>query len=478
MVVETGRLVDRSTNGRFDRAARRRQQAGLSEIEEESMHSYLRVAALVAAAALVLSSCGTAAPPSAPASATASLAATATPAPEPIVLNIMHNWGPAQPARYEAMQAAFAGFQKDHPNVTIKEEIFGDDEIPTKVETAYVAGQEPDLVFQNLFQQTRDWLESGVVVDVAPVLEATGLNDQLGSVPLGEYTLDDGRVGAIPLEGFMISIWYNQKILAAAGVDAPKTFQDLLDAVPKIKSAGYEPMVLGSDSGWSFFHVLLQSGAADVDVPDLYKNGGWSKSPGVLEALKAFVKLRNTGFVLGSGSALTQEAMHQVFGDSKAAMAWEGSWGYSEIPANIQSDVKLIGIPLASGSPRTAPMVLSHFTGKGIFVTRNGAKKLSTVEDFIKYFYRPEVLSPLVVNGGVITPLKAPPTFPAGTSPVLGESFALVSQLDAKSVDNARAVGLQVPQAIFADWQNVIKSAYSSNASAEEIAQQLDSLYP
>ena len=444
------------------------------------MRSELRVSALTVAAVLVVASCGgtsvTSPSTTTSAGATPSPGATVTPASEPVTLNIMHNWGPAQPPRYAAMQAAFDGFQKEHPNVTIKEEIFTDEEIPTKVETAFVAGQEPDLVFQNLVEQTRNWVTNGVAIDALPVIEAAGLKDQLATQPLSQYTLEDGRVAAVPLEGFMISIWYNQKILSAAGVEPPETFQELLDSVPKIKSAGYEPMVLGTDSGWSMLHVLLQSGAADADVPTLYANGGWSKAPGVVQALQHFVKLRDTGLVHGSGSALTQEAMYQIFGDSKAAYAWEGSWGYSAIPEALRADVKLIGLPLAAGSPRKSPMVLSRWTGKGIFITRIGATKLSAVEDFLAYFYRPETLNPLVVDSAVITPLKSPPTLPDSASPQLVQSLDLVSQLGT-SLEGARAVNLSVPQAIFADWQNVVKSAYSSKASAEEIAQQLDDLY-
>ena len=65
-----------------------------------------------------------------------------------ITLRILHNWGP-EDSKGPAMQAVFDGFMELYPNVTIETEVLPDPDIPTRVETAFLGGEEPDLIFQN-----------------------------------------------------------------------------------------------------------------------------------------------------------------------------------------------------------------------------------------------------------------------------------------------------------------------------------------
>ena len=139
--------------------------------KKESAHGRVLVTLVLTGlllAGTILSACVPAAPPAAePAAPTEAAPEPAeeaeAPAPEPqeeeVVLRIMDNWG-ADPthSKYTPLHSAFEDFMALYPNIKIEEEVFGDHEIPTKVVTMYLAGEEPDLVLQNLHQAALDWL--------------------------------------------------------------------------------------------------------------------------------------------------------------------------------------------------------------------------------------------------------------------------------------------------------------------------------
>ena len=58
-------------------------------------------------------------------------------------LNVIHNYGPSDTTKGPTMQAFLSGFEKLYPKVTVSAQVSTDTAIPTQVETAFLAGQEP-----------------------------------------------------------------------------------------------------------------------------------------------------------------------------------------------------------------------------------------------------------------------------------------------------------------------------------------------
>lgn len=61
----------------------------------------------------------------------------------------------------------------------------------------------------------------------------------------------DGKPYGIPMRGTQpVLLFHNKKALDKAGVKPPKTWDELLDAVGKLKNAGVTPIALGGGDVW------------------------------------------------------------------------------------------------------------------------------------------------------------------------------------------------------------------------------------
>jgi multiple sugar transport system substrate-binding protein len=383
------------------------------------------ILALLVMGALIVNVCI----PTTPASAT-------TPeqtAEEEVVLNIMDNWGDQADAKGPPLQSIFQDFMKAYPNIKIKEEVFVDKDIPPKVTTAHLAGEEPDLVFVNLWPVTQDWGADGVTIYVENLAKEWGLEDQFKPIALKDWTDSQGHLLAFPVEGYIWPVWYNTKILKEAGVEQiPKTTDELIKAAQKVRAAGYDPFVTGGLdwTGYSVFELVAGTMLTDEQLKQLAMNGGWADNPNAVKAVQLMLSLRDGKVFADDTTGLEMSTMNERFFSGKAAMMHAGSWSFSECPAELKSDVVLAGFPLPADAVRQHPVIFEGFDAKGIWVTRNGAQKMDAVEKFIKFFYQPEMIERLVEQGAMPSPLKTTPVDESKIDPLFAQALAL-SDVDA-----------------------------------------------
>ena len=159
-----------------------------------------------------------------------------------------------------------------------------------------------------------------------------------------------GRVVGFPFEGFTWPMWYNTKILKAAGVDIPKTVDDLIAAAPKIRAAGYEPLAAGGadSSGYAIFTIITQLPMTDDQMHTIYGKGTFLTDPLAQQGIELFTKVRDAGVFAKSSAGLDEPAANQLFFSEKAAMIFEGSWSYASLPA---STIAVSGSPSPPDSP-------------------------------------------------------------------------------------------------------------------------------
>jgi multiple sugar transport system substrate-binding protein len=386
----------------------------------------------------------------------------------------MDNWGNEENAKGPPLHAAFDEFMAANPDIKIKEEVFGDHEIPTKVLTMYLAGDEPDLVFQNLHQAALDWLDDGVTIEMTDLAKQWGLYDQIKPEAILEWTDGKGRLQGIPLEGYTWPIWYNTKILGEAGVEIPKTTDELIAAAKKIRAAGYQPFATGGMewTGQFVFYLTLASMLTDKEIPELYAKGGFSKNPSAVAAVEAFVKLRDEGVFSDSVEGLTVAAANELFYSEKAAMQHGGQWFFAECPDEIKDHVALGGLPLPAGSPRKKPVVFASFEGKAVWITRNGATKLDAVEKFVKFFYQPKIMATFVEQAAMGSPLKETPV----DESKLDALFIKANQYQG-DVEVALIHKVYVPPAVDENLRRVASETYVPGTTAETILAHMDEAY-
>lgn len=443
--------------------------------KQMSRREFLRLSAL-ASAGVGLAACTVPTPAVETVQETEAVAeaATATPPPaEEVTLHVMHNWGETD-AKGPPLQSIFSDFTGTYPHIKLEQEVFTDEEIPIKVETAYLAGEEPDIVLHNLMANSLTWTEDGLTIPIDDYLVDWGLKDRFLETALQEWQNPQGHYSAFPLEGFNWPVWYNTRILGEAGVEIPTTFDELLAAIPKIREAGYAPIVTGGAdwTGWAQFALTL---ATHMDYYDtalpLFRDGGLWEDPAGIAGVEGFVQIRDAGSFADETPGLDFGGRNEYYYSGKAAMMHGGSWVYSETPEEVLPDITLAGFPLPEGSPHSMPLIYAAYTAKGVWITRNGAEKLDAAQKLVEFMYQGDMIARLVEQSSMPPPLKEVQVDENVLNPLFVQSLKL-----ADKVTMMPAVQGQVPGAARPDLLNMAKEAYL-DVTAQEILDAIQAAY-
>jgi len=197
--------------------------------------------------------------------------------------------------------------------------------------------------------------------------------------PLDDYGLTaDGLVPAVKaantykgkLYGLQpvtnsIALYYNKKLLAAAGVTPPKTWDELKAAAKKLTQ--------GKTYGFAMSNINTYEGTWQF-LPFFWSNGGDEKNiatSGAAQALQFDLDLQNDGSMSKSSINWAQADVNSQFIAGKAAMMINGPWQLPLLNAAKGLDFSSVPIPTRTGEPTVAPLGGEAFT---IPQTKDAAK--------------------------------------------------------------------------------------------------------
>lgn len=252
--------------------------------------------------------------------------------------------GAAEGDFFKSLPDAYA---KVNPQVKITEEtVPWDDYLGTKLAAAFAAGAGPDLFFVSPGTIGK-YINSGIAYALNPYLTSKIISDFSPSSIKGVSIGD--KIYAIPFEIELIGLYYDADVLSAAGVQPPKTWDELKDAALKLKtdkSAGITIEVSkGAYQTFTWYPFMWMSGA-DVFTPDLKHSA--LNSPGVAKALQLWHDL------IGSGAANLRPSRSTtdigILGDGETAMQICGSWSIPTIENQYKDkNIKLVRLPIPDG---------------------------------------------------------------------------------------------------------------------------------
>ncbi|GAA1756440.1 extracellular solute-binding protein [Luedemannella helvata] len=157
--------------------------------------------------------------------------------------------------------------------------------------------------------------------------------------------LDVGKINGhqygIPMNGIQpVILFYNKRVFSEAGVQPPKTYDDLLALVELFKARGITPVALAGSQGWTelmWLEYLLDrvGGAEKFAAIAAGKAGAW-RDPAVLQALTMCQDLAARGAFGKNFASVNYDnsGASKLFATGKAAMHLMGSWEYGSQAAN------------------------------------------------------------------------------------------------------------------------------------------------
>ncbi len=250
-------------------------------------------------------------------------------------------------AEREFMESLPEKYKAVNPNVNVTYENFPEsDYMGTKLTTAFAANSGPD-VFVMSSGDFLKYANSGVAMDLTSYYTDAILNDFLPS-SIDAVTVNNKIVG-IPFEVELLGLYYNKDMFAAAGINVPKTWDDLISATQKLKKDDVAPLVIETTKGYyqnfTWYPFLWQTGA---NILDAATKTGTFEGDGVEKSLKLWGDLINAGAPSKLSIPLTNDI--SLLGTGKAAMQICGTWAVATLESEYKdTNIGLAPLPIPEG---------------------------------------------------------------------------------------------------------------------------------
>ncbi|MFB9759543.1 ABC transporter substrate-binding protein [Ectobacillus funiculus] len=282
-------------------------------------------------------------------------------------------WG-GNPSEQKLLQQTLDGFEAKYPNIDVKLEVISDQYMDV-IKTRLIGGKGPDVFYLDAFEAP-GLIETGVVEPLDEyVTDDFDVSDF--EKPLLEAFRVDGKTYGFPKDYSTLALFYNKKLLQEAGVEVPKTWDELREASKKLTKDGVYGFGAAPELARTFY--IAQAGGGDV----VKNNKANFASPEVIKALQPIVDQHNIDKTSAEPKEVGATWGGEMFGQGKAAMVIEGNWaipfladtfpnveyGTAELPA-INGEKSTMAYTVAyvmnaaSQKKEAAWELLSYLTGK------------------------------------------------------------------------------------------------------------------
>jgi raffinose/stachyose/melibiose transport system substrate-binding protein len=234
------------------------------------------------------------------------------------------------------LESAVTAWNKANPSEKIDLSLYSNDAYKQKLSVAFGAHQAPDIFFNWGGGALDSYVQAG---DVASISSADVSTSKFTSSVMTAATFN-GDVYGIPCNGTgPVVLFYNKKVMAAAGLSAPTTLAQLQEDVTKLKGKGVTPIALGASDDWPTLMYIeyLADRIGGSQVFDGIKGGNTSDwtSPTLTTANQDLQTLYKDGAFGADAGSMTYDSgtPTAMLYTGKAAMELMGTWEY----ANIQT---------------------------------------------------------------------------------------------------------------------------------------------
>lgn len=169
-------------------------------------------------------------------------------------------------------------------------------------------------------------------------------NDQIFELP---HTLD------------AIMMYYNKDIFEKYQVSVPKTSEEFIATLEKLKAADVKPITVGARNGYAIgwlFSQIMESVAGRQMVENLiYGNGKWN-DPAFVKAAEMMEGWVKKGFIPKETVTFTQADSKFAFLNKKAAMEADGTYLISDlVDQNLGDSIGNFTLPSFNAGMKTSP---------------------------------------------------------------------------------------------------------------------------
>ena len=316
-------------------------------------------------------------------------------------LEVAAVWSGEEQAAFEQVADVF----EEQTGATVTFTSTGDD-IATVIGTRVQGGDPPDVAILPQPGLLADFAERGALTPLNADVEAA-VDDNYADVWKELGTVEGELYGVWFKAANKSTVWYRTDAFEQAGVQPPETWDDLIAAAGTLADSGVAPVAVAGGDGWTltdwFENVYLRIAGpekydqlADHEIP-------WT-DPTVISTLETLAELWGQqrlveGGPQGALQTSFPQSVTKVFGTQDAAMVYEGDFVAGvisgETDATVGEDAQFFPFPAVDGSQ---PSVVG---GGDVAVLMEDSE---VGQAFLEFLAGPEAPAVWVGLGGFTTP--------------------------------------------------------------------------
>jgi multiple sugar transport system substrate-binding protein len=382
-----------------------------------------------------------------------------------IVLTEMDYW--SIPAQGATLNMLFHKYEQLHPNVTIQRTAVPFANLIPKADQEAASHTLPNILV----------LDNPNVADFA----STGALQPLDSYMQGAFSASDFYAGpfstmqyqsktyAFPVGSNDLALFYNKKMLAAAHIAPPKTWNDLMAAAKALthgNTYGFGFSASNDEQATFQFEPYLWGNQGDLSKVD---------SPQSVAAMQFLTNMVHNGYASRAAVNWGQPDVATQFGEGHAAMMENGPW---EIPALEQqshmqfgTDFDVVPFPV----PQAGMKPVVPLGGEEWTIPVSDPAKMKASWDLVNWLEQPDQLVALDKGFNYIPAIKSAAQTLLQSEPYL--------QVFADEFDTARARTAQlgpkypkVSEAIWTSEQAALTGSLSPQAALSQAQQKINTV--
>ncbi|GAE27376.1 xylose ABC transporter [Halalkalibacter wakoensis JCM 9140] len=395
----------------------------------------------------------------------------AAPSGDAATVEFMHLWPQGSSAEHHRIvNEIIADFEAENGNITIDLQVLSNEQYKDQITVLSAANELPDVGMTWAAGYLDPFVSGNKFAPLDDVLD-NGLREEFVAGTLEAYE-KDGQSYGLPLELNTVYVYYNQAIFAEHGLEAPETYEELLEVASVLNENNVQPIALGNRDSWTgsmwYMYFADRIGGSDLLTNAIEREASF-EDPAFVEAAAKVQELVDANAFVNGFNGLADEEAKSMFMNEQAAMYMIATWDLpnyttnEDVPQEFRDNVGYFKFPTVDGEGDHNSFVGGP--GVGLFVAEDSDVK-EEAKQFAAYFVE-QWGSRAVAEAGVL-----PATIVDGDSLDLPDMYVEVLE------DLNQATGLT----LYADVQmtasaaqthlDLIQALFGGQITPEEFAAQ------
>jgi len=311
---------------------------------------------LMLALVMVISACGSNSTNSGTASPSSSQST------EPVEVTLA-GWG-SSPDEQALLQQVLDEFQAKNPDVKVKYEVIADQYMDV-IKTRLIGNEAPDLFYLDAFEAPA-LIEKDVLEPLDGYVTPEFDIDDFEAPTINAFKSADGKIYGLPKDTSTLALFYNKKMFADAGIDAPPaTWDELLAVSEKLtKKNGKKVEVYGLGQAPELARQMFMIKAFGGQLTDDQGMAAFATPEGE-KGLSLVIDQHTKANTAGQPSDVGAGWGGEMFGQQKAAMVIEGNWAIPYIQSNFPDvDFATAEVPTVNDQKGTMAFTVAYVMNK------------------------------------------------------------------------------------------------------------------